>query len=153
MTRLKNLVKKILGKKQIRFNIDSIQPDLISGWACNLAQPNHQCKIQLKEGNVTVAETTASILREDLLVAGIGSGNHGFSFDPGLSIFDMTPRKLDLYIDGVLQTTQNVTIRQSSEKVLVEFGNEMEKRVDALLALHREKINREMEQLIKTQSK
>ncbi|WP_285164754.1 hypothetical protein [Shewanella goraebulensis] len=153
MSKLKQLVKGLLGKSAVSFNVDVMQPDLISGWACDAARPNHTCKIELKEGNVVVANCEANVMREDLLVAGIGSGNHGFSFDPGLSVFDVAPRKLDLYIDGKLQTSQNVTIRQQPDKILQEFGQEMEKRVDALLALHREKLTREMEQIVKVDKK
>ncbi|WOT06309.1 hypothetical protein [Shewanella youngdeokensis] len=153
MNKIKQLIKKIIGKKDVRFHIDTMRPDLISGWACLMGSPKHSCTIQFKDGNTVVAETTANVMREDLLVAGIGSGAHGFSFDPGLSVFDVTPRTLHMYIDGVKQAQQSVTIRQKPEQILNAFGSEMEKRVDALLALHREKLTREMEQLVKTEQK
>lgn len=53
----------------------------IAGWAYDPEQPNLPVEISVSDGATEIYRCTAGLFRSDLLPA-LGSGDHGFSFDP-----------------------------------------------------------------------
>lgn len=53
----------------------------IAGWAYDPEQPNQPVEISVSNGETEIYRCTADLFRSDLLPA-LGSGGHGFSFDP-----------------------------------------------------------------------
>ena len=49
--KLKNLVKRLLGKGDLTFHIDTVSSDLVAGWAVNSANPSAPCEVVLKTGD------------------------------------------------------------------------------------------------------
>ena len=43
--KLKNLVKRLLGKGDLTFHIDTVSSDLVAGWAVNSANPSAPCEV------------------------------------------------------------------------------------------------------------
>ena len=84
--KLKNLIKRLLGRSELNYHIDTVTSDVVSGWAVNSANPSSPCDVQLKSGDKVLAKTKAATLREDLVAAGVGNGCHGFTLQ-----LDMLP--------------------------------------------------------------
>jgi Sulfotransferase family len=74
---------------QINFELVNVQE--ISGWAFSPDCPEVHLGIELKNGSEMIGYCEAGNYREDLAIAGIGRGDHGFSinFDPVLGIEQM----------------------------------------------------------------
>jgi hypothetical protein len=53
----------------------------IAGWAYDPEQPNQPIEISVSSDGIEIYRCTADLFRSDLLPA-LGSGGHGFSFDP-----------------------------------------------------------------------
>ncbi|MFQ3208486.1 MAG: hypothetical protein ACI9IT_002653, partial [Glaciecola sp.] len=66
LRKIKNLIKKILGRGGVQYHIDAISADMISGWACNSLAPSRACLVELKQADKILSSTTAATLREDL---------------------------------------------------------------------------------------
>ncbi len=62
----------------LRSNIDRITDNLIVGWAYDGDRPDLPIRIDAYLDGQKVGETTASLMREDLIDAGHPSGHHGF---------------------------------------------------------------------------
>ncbi len=134
-------------KKKVRYTIDEFAPDRIRGWAWRVGDDEHVCRVEFKSGEKVLAGVDAGTIREDLLAAGIGNGCHSFDFDPGLSMFAEYPLGVDVYIDGRKMTREPLSMRPDHDRVFDAYGKAMEKRMDALLALHAQQAAGEMEQL------
>jgi hypothetical protein len=52
----------------------------LSGWAWDSSQPNTPVSVDIFDGSQKIATVRASEFRQDLVYAGIGNGQHGFSF-------------------------------------------------------------------------
>ena len=52
----------------------------VYGWAWDRNQPNSPISVDIYDGNSRLATVKASLFRQDLLRAGIGSGYYGFSY-------------------------------------------------------------------------
>lgn len=143
--KLKNLVKRILGKSELNYHIDTVSSDVVSGWAVNSANPSSPCDIQLKTGDTVLAKTKAATLREDLVAAGVGNGCHGFTLQLDMLPFSAEAREAHLYINGKRVTAQPISLKSSFTDILGEFSIEVERRMDALLAIQNERMQREFD--------
>lgn len=61
-------------------HVDVAERTRISGWAQDAADPDRPLVVELVEGGDVLARTVANLPRPDLRDAGLGSGDHGFSF-------------------------------------------------------------------------
>lgn len=145
--KLKNIAKRVLGKGAIQYHIDSISSNQISGWACNTSRPGKPCMVEVKEGDKTLASTKAATLREDLVAAGVGNGCHGFTIDLDMLPFSATAREVHVFIDGKRVTDAAVKLQNSFSDILGDFASEVEKRMDALLSIQNERMQREFDYL------
>lgn len=144
-SKLKNLVKRILGKTSVQYHIDTVTSNQVAGWACDPARPTKPCVVEVKEGDKVLAATKAATLREDLVAAGIGNGCHGFTLNLEMLPFSASSRDVHVYIDGKRVTTSAITLQSSFTDVLGEFAVEVEKRMDALLSIQNERMQREFD--------
>lgn len=145
--KLKNLVKRLLGKGGIQHHIDAVSADMISGWACNTTNPSKPCTVELKSGDKMLATAQAATLREDLVAAGIGNGCHGFTIQLEMLPFSAEAREAHLFINGKRVTSAPIVLRSSFTDILGDFANEVEKRMDAMLSIQTERMLREFEYL------
>ena len=58
--------------------VEAIERFQIRGWAFEPTAPNHHIKIEIFLREELIASETASLFRDDLQQAGVGSGDHAF---------------------------------------------------------------------------
>ncbi|MDO6691925.1 hypothetical protein Q4574_01455 [Aliiglaciecola sp. 3_MG-2023] len=145
--KLKNVVKRLLGRSGLQYHIDAVSADTVSGWACNTLKPSSPCKVELKQGDKVIAETKAATLREDLVAAGIGNGCHGFSIELNMLPFSAEAREVHLFINGKRVTQTAIQLKSSFTDILGDFAVEVEKRMDAMLSIQTERMEREFNYL------
>lgn len=58
--------------------LDGVDGHVAHGWACAPGDPERRLAVEIVEGDRVVGRGVADIYREDLRLAGIGDGNHGF---------------------------------------------------------------------------
>jgi hypothetical protein len=102
---LKKFVKKVIQHKSpldaYRYHIDSVNEDVISGWAHKIGDGNYTATIEVRNNNVILFTTQADVAREDLKAAAIGSGQYGFSIDPTKIQPEQDLNTIDIFIDGL----------------------------------------------------
>ncbi|TDE09546.1 T9SS C-terminal target domain-containing protein, partial [Dyadobacter psychrotolerans] len=81
-------------------SFNSIDCDVITGWAWDSNYPNSAVVVELVEGSTVYATSTANIYKESLKIGGIGSGNYGFSFGMPASLRDGKPHQLGIRVQG-----------------------------------------------------
>ena len=54
------------------------QPSVVSGWAYDSARPEKHLEVVVKVEGRQIGRSRADVFKEDLVVAGIGTGDHGF---------------------------------------------------------------------------
>ncbi len=81
-------VPKRLPIESIIGNFDLCEPTQIAGWACNKSKPEEILEIEILADGHLIYRTTAGVYREDLKLAGIGNGKHGFVVNPPVELFD-----------------------------------------------------------------
>ena len=145
----KNLIKRLIGRGELQYHIDSVTADMISGWACDSLQPGKPCNVELKQGDKVIATTSAAALREDLVAAGVGNGCHGFTIELNMLPFAAEAREVHLFINNKRVTPTPIKLKSSFTDILGDFAVEVEKRMDALLAIQTERMQREFDYLKK----
>ncbi|MDP9120205.1 MAG: hypothetical protein M3O15_02370 [Acidobacteriota bacterium] len=60
--------------------LDAADCGQLSGWAWDARQPNAPINVDIYEGPVLLATVPAGNFRQDLQSAGLGNGNHGFTY-------------------------------------------------------------------------
>lgn len=147
--KLKNFIKRLLGKSELNYHIDTVRSDIVAGWAVNTANPSKPCEIELKCDDKVLAKTTAATLREDLVAAGVGNRCHGFTLQLEMLPFSAQARQVHLYINSKRVTAEPISIKSSFTDVLGDFSVEVERRMDALLAIQNERMQREFDYIKK----
>jgi hypothetical protein len=145
LRKIKNSIKKILRRDGIQHHIDTVTADVVSGWACNTIWPSRPCLVELKLGDTVIASTRAATLREDLLTAGIGNGCHGFSIQLEMLPFSTEAREVHLHINRKRVTSSPIVLKSSFTPILGDFAVEVEKRMDAILSIQSERMQREFD--------
>jgi len=143
-----SLIKKILSRFFLsapQFSIDSYDRSLVSGWARIPARPGKHCFVELKENGTTVASSIANIYRDDLLQAGLGDGCYGFQLFTKMGPLDVRPREFHVFINGKQVTSLPIVITPNIDQSVLHIATELETRMEALLALHSERITRELD--------
>jgi hypothetical protein len=149
LRKIKNLVKKLLGRGEIQFHIDAISADMISGWACNSLAPARACLVELKQADRILSSTKAATLREDLVAAGVGNGCHGFTIQLDMLPFSAEAREVHLYINAKRVTGSPIVLKSSFTDILGDFASEVEKRMDAMMSIQAERMQREFDYMKK----
>lgn len=147
--KLKNFTKRLLGRSELNYHIDTIGSDVVAGWAVNNANPSKPCEIELRNDDKVLAKTKAATLREDLVAAGIGNGCHGFTLQLEMLPFSAEARQAHLFVNGKRVTSEPISIKSSFNDVLGDFSVEVERRMDALLAIQNERMQREFDYIKK----
>src|ERR1700691_1932279 len=62
-------------------NLDVAEHNRIGGWARDLDQPDSRLLLRIFDNGIAIADVLASLYREDLQTAGIGTGEHAFRLD------------------------------------------------------------------------
>lgn len=150
--KIKNAIKRLLGRSELNYHIDTVSNDIVAGWALDVSSPSVPCEIDLRTGDKVIAKTKAATLREDLVAAGVGNGCHGFTLKLDMLPFSADTREAHLYINGKKVTSEPIALKSSFTDLLGEFSIEVERRMDALLAIQNERMQREFD-YIKTQLK
>jgi hypothetical protein len=145
LRKVKNLVKKTLRRDAVQHHIDTVTADLVSGWACNTIWPSRPCLVELKRGDTVIASTRAATLREDLLTAGVGNGCHGFSIQLEMLPFSAEAREVHLFINNKRVTASPIVLKGNFTSILGNFAVEVEKRMDAILSIQSERMQREFD--------
>lgn len=57
---------------------DGVDGHVAHGWVCTLGDPERRLAVEIVEGGRVVGRGVADIYREDLRMAGVGDGKHGF---------------------------------------------------------------------------
>ena len=89
-------------------SLDTINCQSLGGWAWDGSVPNSPISVDIYEGVQRgyhkIGTVRANVFRQDLLNAGIGNGQHGFTFNlPATLIFDGLPHTLTIKYGGLEQ--------------------------------------------------
>jgi len=80
--------------------LDVTECQLIGGWAWDRQQPEVPVKIDIYDGKALLTTLPAYRFRWDLVDAGIGNGNHGFSYAPPVELKDGRAHFIRVKISG-----------------------------------------------------
>jgi hypothetical protein len=69
--------------EQLKGSLDGVIDGLVSGWAVDVASPTAPVELEILINGELVGRALSDRYREDLVVAGIGSGRHGFAAPVG----------------------------------------------------------------------
>lgn len=72
----------------------------ILGWAWDKNRPNEPVKVELYDGDKLLATVMAEDFRQDLVAAGIGNGNHGFTYPVPPRLKDEKPHTIRMKYAG-----------------------------------------------------
>jgi hypothetical protein len=77
------------------------------GWAWDKNRPGVPIEVELYDGDTLLATVTASDFRQDLLNAGIGNGQHGFTYPIPPRLKDGKPHNLKMKFAGTTMELAN----------------------------------------------
>lgn len=150
LERLRDLThRNWLSWRGFQFHVDVVSSLTISGWARNARKPSQRLLVEVREGDSILGQTLAGEFREDLLNASVGDGCYGFTIPLSISPVRNESVLVDIFVDGTKINTRAYTIKPSFDETFLDFSGQMEKRMDALLALHRERTERDIAEISK----
>jgi len=79
----------------------------ISGWAWDANQPNSAINVDIVDGTTLITTIAADQFRQDLLDAGVGNGNHAFSFTVPASLKDGQTHTMLVRFSGTMTPVPN----------------------------------------------
>ncbi len=85
---------------RIASNLDGCNGGVLEGWAFNHDQPDQPLQIEAVVDGAVVATGTASLYRQDLEAAGIGTGAHAFRLPLPEALCDDAPHDVSVRIVG-----------------------------------------------------
>lgn len=80
--------------------LDGANCEAIYGWAWDRQQPDAQVNVEIYDGGSLLATVPASNFRQDLLDAGAGNGQHGFTYPTPASLKDAQPHSIHARVAG-----------------------------------------------------
>jgi Hint domain len=109
----------------LRGLIDEVSPRRIAGWAQNVAHPEAPVCLDIYAGDRLIGQVLANRYREDLELAGLGSGRHSFEFKPpaGLTFAPNAVevrRSLDGAALGLSSEATRISVRPDSGRFLFQ---------------------------------
>lgn len=75
-------------------SVDLLEKNMVVGWAYMPTDPYQPVQLEILINDKPIGTIAADIFREDLLDAGIGTGNHAFAFTFPLGCFDGKPAEI-----------------------------------------------------------
>src|SRR5262249_42418860 len=81
-------------------HLDEVDGESIAGWAWDRNRPWPPCKVDIYDGQTLLATVEAKTFRQDLLDAGIGSGQHGFVYAIPAELKDGKAHTIRVTISG-----------------------------------------------------
>jgi len=94
-----------------------------------------------------VGRATAGNFRQDLLDAEIGDGHYGFHIEPRVSRLNSVPIPATIKFDS--RYSQHIQLTPHVDPSLESFAKVIETRVDAIMALTRERWERELKLIMR----
>lgn len=91
--------------RSIRSCIDSVEHDVISGWAFDIRTPNDELDVVLYDGTKAIAKAKTRIMRADVNQLFNISGTHGFTLNVPPLLFDGRERDLRLVARDTVLTS------------------------------------------------
>lgn len=133
-------------RKAFVYHLDEINANHVRGWVrhSRLSRP---VKVSLYHEGKLVGAATAAEYREDLESAGLGHGRFGFDIIPNVNRASLDPIKVEIFFGRELIETRDLT--PEHDHTLRGFAQVIEQRVDAMLALTQERMQREFDQKLK----
>lgn len=133
----------------IEFHLDTISANTFSGWARNSKQSSYRPLVEIRAGGKVLGYSHAQDFREDLLTANIGDGCYGFTVAPAVPLDVPEPISVDIYVDGLKANSRKYAVKPAFDSAFKEFSDHIERRLDGLLALHKERSDRELAEIRK----
>jgi phospholipid N-methyltransferase len=115
-------------------NVDVVKKTEVSGWAADNSALDAQVWIDIVINSVPVASVSASLMRDDLLHAGLGNGRKAFRFDPS-AYLGPGPNLVEVRFSG----TRTVVPGGSGQIVGIYGGHLPEVSQDRLFELSQER--------------
>src|SRR5437879_1005557 len=84
----------------INGNIDLCGEGLLQGWVVCRDAPGTRLDLEVLCGEDVIGQCRADLYREDLELAGLGDGRHGFSFDLPLGLEPAALRSIRIRLAG-----------------------------------------------------
>jgi len=88
-------------------NFQSLNCNTAVGWAWDSSQPNTPISVDVYDGSTKLGTVRANEFRQDLLNAGIGNGQHGFTFNLPPSVRNGVGHLITVKYGGLLQQLSN----------------------------------------------
>jgi hypothetical protein len=82
-------------------SLDAVTGAVISGWAWDGKQPTSPVAVDIFDGDTRLATVRADLFREDLLLAQMGDGKHGFRYPTPAGLQDGKPHTIRVRIAGI----------------------------------------------------
>jgi hypothetical protein len=86
---------------------DSINCQTLKGWAWDSSQPNTPISVDIYDGTQKIAAVRANQFRQDLLNAGIGNGQHGFTYNVPASLRNGFTHSVSIKYSGLDEKLNN----------------------------------------------
>ncbi|WOD06193.1 hypothetical protein [Marinomonas sp. GJ51-6] len=96
------VVTEVVWTDVYRHHFDVITEERIGGWAFKTDDTRHHPVIEIRSGSEVLWSVEADTYREDLELAGFGSGEYGFMLLPERAPVQTAISTVDIYIDGHL---------------------------------------------------
>lgn len=107
-----------MGSGLFRGHVDITSRKEIKGWAHDVCDVERSLVVELVEGDIVLARTSANIMRRDLADAGVGNGRYGFAFVLGEHLFPVARHRLRVRFadDGTDRSRLTLLARQSGPR-------------------------------------
>jgi RHS repeat-associated protein len=103
-------------------NLDGADCTQLYGWAWDANQPNAALNVDIYDGTTLLATVAASTFRQDLKNAGLGNGDHGFTYSSS-SLYTGSTHSISVHYGGtttpLAETPRSITC--PSETILTRF--------------------------------
>ena len=107
--------------------VDYINCDVISGWVWDNNFPNTALTVEVMEGNVVRATSTAGTYRPYIKAAGYGTGNYGFDIPMPAILKDGLPHQLTVRVKSgnyvLVNSPTTITCSQNEYLGYFEYAN------------------------------
>ena len=132
-----------MARQKFLYNLDETSANSIRGWVKH-RRFSRPARVTLYHEGKLVGSATAAQYRQDLVDAGIGHGHYGFDITPNVNRASIDPVKVEIFFNKSLIDTRDIA--PSQDETLKGFARVIEQRVDAMMALTRKRMQRELQE-------
>lgn len=133
-------------KPAFTYHLDEMSAHCIRGWV-RRSRFSKPVNVSVYFEGKLVGLATAAQFRPDLKEAGIGHGHYGFEITPNVNRVSLDPLKIEIFFDN--EFVESCDITPDHDETLRGFAKVIEERMDAMLALTRERMQRELDQKLR----